>query len=100
MNKLIEKVGIDAYHSFQDEIMPIWEFQEKFGDRIGYLGGVDVNRLCLDSEEALRSYVRKILVRCFPGRFAIGTGNSVANYIPPEKYLIMLEGAYHHWHAM
>lgn len=100
MDEFINDVGIDAYHSFQDEIMPIWEFKEKFGDRVGYLGGVDVNRLCLDSEKALRLYVREILARCFPGRFAIGTGNSVANYIPPEKYLIMLEEAYQYWHTV
>ena len=93
MNELIEDVKIDAYHSFQDEILPIWAFKDRFGSRVGYLGGVDVNRLCLSSEEDLRKYVRDIIKKCFPGRFAIGSGNSIANYIPPENYLTMLDEA-------
>lgn len=93
MDELIEEVRIDAYHSFQDEILPIWQFKEKFGDRVGYLGGVDVNKLCLSSERELRIYVRSLIEKCFPGRFAIGSGNSIANYVPPENYLIMLEEA-------
>ncbi|MCD6156288.1 MAG: hypothetical protein J7J32_04540 [Candidatus Atribacteria bacterium] len=93
MDDLIEEVKIDAYHSFQDEIMPIWEFKKLFGDRVGYLGGVDLNKLCLNSEGELRKYVREIIEKCFPGRFAIGSGNSIANYVPPENYLIMLDEA-------
>ena len=43
-------------------------------------------------EKELRIYIRGILDQCMPGgRFAFGTGNSVANYIPLKNYLIMLE---------
>ncbi|PIP16571.1 MAG: uroporphyrinogen-III decarboxylase-like protein, partial [bacterium (Candidatus Ratteibacteria) CG23_combo_of_CG06-09_8_20_14_all_48_7] len=55
-------------------------------------GGVDVNELCRLKEEPLRQYVRKILDECMPGGgYALGTGNSVANYIPIENYLTMLD---------
>jgi len=92
MEDLIEDVKIDAFHSFQDEIMPVWEFQKKYGDRIAVLGGVDVDKLARYGEESLRKYVRYILNKCMPrGRYALGSGNSVTNYVPPKNYLTMLE---------
>ena len=92
MEDLIEKVKIDAFHSFQDSIMPVWEFKKKYGDRIATLGGVDVDKLSRFSEQRLRKYIKKILCKCMPdGRYALGSGNTVANYVPVKNYLIMLE---------
>ncbi|MHA1605343.1 MAG: uroporphyrinogen decarboxylase family protein [Candidatus Freyarchaeota archaeon] len=88
----IEDVKIDAFHSFQDEIMPVWEFQEKYGDRVAVLGGVDVDKLVRYDVDAIRTHVRSILDKCMPrGRYALGSGNSVTNYVPPENYLAMLD---------
>ena len=88
---LIEDVKIDALHSFQDTIIPVTEFKEKYGDRIAVLGGVDVDKLCRLEEKELRAYVRGILDRCMPYRYALGSGNTVTNYVPVENYLIMLD---------
>ena len=95
MEDLIEEVKIDGKHSFEDEIMPVTEFKEKYGDRIAVLGGVDVDKLCGLNEEQLRQYVRDILEKCVPGGgYLLGSGNSITNYMPIENYLIMLdEGA-------
>ncbi len=95
MEDLISDVKIDAKHSFEDAIIPAAEFKRKYGSRIAVLGGVDVNKMCVLGEKELRVYVRKILDECVPGGgYALGTGNSVANYIPTENYLAMLdEGA-------
>ena len=43
MEDLIEKVKIDAFHSFQDPIMPVAEFKKIYQDRIATLGGVDMD---------------------------------------------------------
>jgi uroporphyrinogen decarboxylase len=68
------------------------EFQRRWGDRIGVLGGVDVDKLTRLSPEALRGYVRGIIEACAPrGRFAIGSGNSIPDYVPVENYLTMLD---------
>jgi len=89
---LIEDVQIDAFHSFQDVIMPIGEFKARYGGRVAALGGVDMDRLARMGEADLRAYVRGILERCMPGgRFALGAGNTVANYIPLRNYCLMLE---------
>jgi uroporphyrinogen decarboxylase len=92
MEDLIQRVGIDAFHSFQDVIVPVTEFQKRYGDRIAVLGGVDVDKLCRMETGELRSYVRGILDSCMEhGRYALGSGNSIANYVPVENYLTMLE---------
>jgi uroporphyrinogen decarboxylase len=91
MEDLIEDVEIDAFHSFEDVILPVGEFQSRYGDRIAALGGIDVDKLTRMDETQLRKYVRKTLNECMPGRYALGSGNSVANYVPPQNYLAMLD---------
>jgi len=93
MDDLINYVGIDAYHSFQDSIIPIWEFQRRY-PTIGVLGGVDVDKLARYPEKDLENYITDILEKCmFTGRFALGSGNTVTNYVPPENYLKMIKTA-------
>ena len=85
-------VGIDAIHSFQDKIEPVWEAKNRYGDRVAVLGGVDVDKLCRLRTNSLRAYVRQILERCaVGGGYALGSGNTITNYTPIENYLAMLE---------
>jgi len=92
MEDLIRDVKIDGFHSFQDVIVPTWDFKKRYGDRVAALGGVDVDKLARYDQNSLRRYVRKILRNCMPGgRYALGSGNTVTNFVPPENYLIMLE---------
>jgi len=93
MDDLIQDVGIDAFHSFQDVIIPISDFLSRYGSEIAALGGVDMDNLGRMEEDKLRRYVRRILDDCMPGRFALGSGNTVANYIPVRNYLAMLDEA-------
>jgi uroporphyrinogen decarboxylase len=89
---LIDEVQIDAFHSFEDVIIPVTEFKKKYHDRIATLGGVDMDKLARFDEIPLRGYTRKILEECMPGgRYAFGSGNTVANYVPVKNYLTMLE---------
>jgi uroporphyrinogen decarboxylase len=94
MEDLIEFVGIDGFHSFQDSIMPIEEVYKKYGDRISILGGVDVGLLARGTPEQVRTRCRQILDTCGPnGGFAIGSGNSVTNYCKIENYYAMINEA-------
>ena len=94
MEEFIEGIKIDAFHSFQDVIIPVSDFKKRYGGRIATLGGVDVDKLCRQKESELREYVRGILDECMPGgRYAIGSGNSVTNYVPVENYLTMVDEA-------
>jgi len=85
--------GFDGKHSFEDKIMPVEEAYRRWGDQIAILGGLDMDLLARGSEEQVRSRTREVLDVCGAAGtgYALGTGNSVANYIPPENYLAMLD---------
>jgi uroporphyrinogen decarboxylase len=92
MEDLIEDVKIDARHSFEDVIEPVTEAYEKNGDRIAMLGGIDVDFLCRADEAQVRERVRRTLEQCMPGGgYVLGSGNSVANYVPVDNFLAMLD---------
>jgi len=94
----LERVPIDAFHSFQDEILPVTEFVKRYGQKVAALGGVDLDKLIRLPEADLRRYVRSILEACaLQGGFALGSGNSIANYVPLEQYLVMLDEGLRFW---
>ena len=94
MVDLIEEVGIDGKHSYEDAIIPVEDFQVRYGNRIAVLGGVDVHRLTTGSEEQVRQRVRFLIETCgLHGRYAIGSGNSIPSYIPLANYLAMVDEA-------
>jgi uroporphyrinogen decarboxylase len=94
LDDLIDDVGIDAKHSFENAILPVTEFQARFGDRVGALGGVDIDILARSSPEGVRAEVRRLVDVCGPrGRFAVGSGNSIPSYITVENYLAMVDEA-------
>jgi len=89
---LIEDVKIDAKHSFEDTIEDVRELKPTYGQRMALLGGIDLDFLCRNDEAAIRERVRDTLAKCMPGGgYCLGTGNSVANYIPLDHYLAMVD---------
>ncbi len=94
MGDLIDDVRIDAKHSFEDAIMPVQEWKRRYGSQIGILGGIDVDKLARWSTADLRKHVRRVIDDCAPGgRFALGSGNSIPEYVPVENFLTMLDEA-------
>ena len=89
-------LGIDAKHSNEDCIAPFDEWIARYGDRIGLLGGIDVDMLCQKyAGRNHRDSVRKRapLPRRVPRGYALGSGNSIPDYVPVDGYLAMIEGA-------
>jgi uroporphyrinogen decarboxylase len=92
MEDLIEDVGIDARHSFEETAEPVVEVKRRYGNRVSLIGGIDMDFLCRASEAQVRRQVRETLDVCQPGGgYCLGTGNSVANYLSVDNYLAMLE---------
>lgn len=90
---LIEYCKIDAKHSFEDMIMPVEQFKQKYGNKITPLGGLDVDVICRSNEKEIRHYTRNIIEKCFyDGYWALGTGNSLTDYMPIENYLLVIDG--------
>ncbi|MHC4981911.1 MAG: uroporphyrinogen decarboxylase family protein [Planctomycetota bacterium] len=92
IDDLVDDVKIDGKHSFEDTIEDVREVKGTYGRRIALLGGMDVDFLCRADEAAIRKRVRETLDICLPGGgFCLGSGNSVANYIPVDNYLAMVD---------
>jgi uroporphyrinogen decarboxylase len=88
-------LGIDAKHSNEDIIAPFDRWIELYGDRIGLLGGVDVDILCQKTPAEIIEQVVD-LGRRFREQsrgYALGSGNSIPDYVPVEGYLAMIEAA-------
>jgi len=72
--------------------MPVEEAYRRWSGRIAIIGGVDMNLLAAGSEEDVRRRTREILDVCgLAGHYVLGTGNSVANYLPLNNYLAMVD---------
>jgi uroporphyrinogen decarboxylase len=66
--------------------------KQTYGKKIALLGGLDVDFLCRADAPAIRHRVQDTLDVCQPGGgYCLGTGNTVANYIPVDNYLAMLD---------
>ena len=92
MDDLIDLVGIDSKHSFEDIIEPVESFIEQYGNRISAIGGVDVDLLSRGTVEQVRKRTRQILEKCAPSQgYILGSGNSIANYIPINNFLSMID---------
>jgi uroporphyrinogen decarboxylase len=86
-------LGIDAKHSNEDEIAPFQEWIARYGGRIGLFGGIDVNTLCLKKpDDVYREVLEKgIEFRRRAKGYGLGSGNSIAHYVPVDGYLAMIE---------
>jgi uroporphyrinogen decarboxylase len=85
---------IDAKHSFENTILPVAEYKKRWGKRMTPLGGMDVDFVCRASPDEIRAETRRLVEQCFAdGHWAMGTGNSLTNYMPVASYVAALEAA-------
>ena len=94
MEDVIE-IGINAKHSNEDVIAPFDRWIELYGDRIGLFGGIDVDLLCQEKPEVITEKVVELgtKFRKTTNGYALGSGNSIPDYVPVEGYLAMIEAA-------
>ena len=92
MDDLIDSAGIDAKHSNEDSIAPFSVWIERYGERIGNFAGVDADVLCQSSPDEIAEYVGRIFAMRDETRgLAIGSGNSIPDYIPIAGYTPMVD---------
>ena len=92
MDDVIDDMKYDAKHSFEDTIEPVEDAYERWGSRIAILGGIDVDFICRSSTEQIKKRCIAMLERTSGrGGYALGTGNSVPEYVPEEKFLTLVE---------
>ncbi|MCL2834282.1 MAG: hypothetical protein FWD78_14010 [Treponema sp.] len=94
MDDVIDYMKFDGKHSFEDAILPVEEAYELYQGRIGILGGIDVDFIIKHSEEEIKARCKKMLERSQGrGGYALGTGNSVPEYIPQDHFIALLRTA-------
>jgi len=91
MDDIIYDMKYDAKHSYEDNITPVEEAYELWGDKIAILGGLDLNFICTATPEEVYNRSVKMLERTAArGGYALGSGNSIPEYVPEENFLAML----------
>jgi uroporphyrinogen decarboxylase len=91
---IIEGIGYDGKHSYEDGILPVEEAYREQGHRIAIMGGIDVDFLARSTPPQIAQRCRNLLEQSRQGGgYALGSGNSVTKYIPRENYLAMRDVA-------
>jgi uroporphyrinogen decarboxylase len=94
MDDVIDYIKYDGKHSYEDKIIPVEDAYEKWGGRIAILGGIDVDFMVNSTPDEINRRSKQMLERSATrGGYALGTGNSVPEYIPDENYFAMISAA-------
>ena len=94
IDDVIDDMKFDGRHSYEDGIVPVEEAYDKYSRRIAVMGGIDVDFICRHSPEEVYERSRKMLKRsAVNGAYALGSGNSIPEYVPPEGYIAMIRAA-------
>lgn len=92
MEDIIEDMKFDGKHSYEDKILPVESAYLRWGDRIAVLGGLDVDFLARRTPEEITARARGMLeLSVQKGGYALGSGNSIPSYIPPDHYFAMTQ---------
>ena len=95
IDDVIDDMKYDARHSYEDNIIPVEDAYESLNGRLAIIGGIDVNYLTKKTPEEIENRARLMLERTWErGGYALGSGNSIADYVPDENYLAMLKAAH------
>ncbi len=89
-NDIIDDVQADGKHSYEDTILPVEEAYEKYGSRVAVIGGIDVDFICRKTPDEIYKRCAAIIEQtngCTG--YALGSGNSIADYVPVVGYEAM-----------
>ena len=88
MDTIIDDLKYDGKHSYEDNILCVEESYKRWGGRIAILGGIDLDFVCSKTPDEIRARSLAMLELGQKG-YALGTGNSVPEYVPEENYFAM-----------
>ncbi|HPO90536.1 MAG TPA: uroporphyrinogen decarboxylase family protein, partial [Victivallales bacterium] len=91
MDDIIYDIHYDAKHSYEDSICPVEKAYQKWGKKIAILGGIDLDFLCRSEIDTIKKRCLNMLaLSSDEGAYALGSGNSIPEYVPDEKYFAMI----------
>ncbi len=93
-DSIIDDIGYDGKHSYEDAIQPVEDAYEQYGSRIAIMGGIDLDFVCRSTPQEVYDRSKAMLEQTADqGGYALGTGNSVPDYVPFENYYAMISAA-------
>ena len=91
---IINDMKFNGKHSYEDNIQPVEEAYDKLKGRIAVMGGLDMDYVCRKTPKEIYERACNMLQKTKAiGGYALGTGNSIPNYVPWENYLSMISAA-------
>jgi len=83
--------GVQGVHPNEPTSVDMAEVKRQWGDRLSLLGGVDLDLLARGTPDEIVDATRTLIERVAPGGgVAIGSGNSIAKFVPLANYKAML----------
>lgn len=94
IDDVINDMKFDARHSYEDNIVPVEKAYEDHGGKLAVLGGIDLNFVIQKSPEEVYRHASEMLKRTETrGGYALGSGNSIPDYVPDDHYLALIKPA-------
>jgi uroporphyrinogen decarboxylase len=94
MDDIVNNMRFDGKHSYEDNIQPVEEAYSQYHKQIAILGGIDVDFVCRAAPEEIYQRAKSMLaLTAADGAYALGTGNSVPEYVPDANYFALLRAA-------
>lgn len=94
MDPLIH-AGIGAKHANETSVAPFEKWISLYGDKIGLVGGFEVELLCQKSPEEIYDFIleKGQKYRNSACGYALGSNYTIPDYVPAEGYLAMVKAA-------
>lgn len=92
IDDVIDYIQFDGRHSYEDKIIKVEDAYKDLNTRIAVLGGMDVDFLARSTPDEVYTRCKNMLMMSEEsGGYALGSGNSVPDYVPNDNYLAMLK---------
>ena len=93
LDDLCDDIKYDGVHSYEDTIQPVEQAYDQYGSRTAIIGGIDVDFLVRRSPREIYERTAAMIAKTGNKGYAVGSGNSIAPYIPHENYYAMVHAA-------
>ena len=94
MGDVVNDMKYDGKHSYEDNIQSVEDAYEQYGKDIAILGGLDLDFMCRSTPDEIYKRSKDMFARVDGrGAYALGTGNSVPEYVPNGNFYAMIKAA-------
>jgi len=94
IDDVINNMKFDGRQSYEDNIVPVEKAYEELHPGLAVLGGIDVDFMARSTSDEVYHRCKRILEKTKNlGGYALGSGNSIPDYIPNDNYIALLRAA-------